>query len=170
MYCHNLLLDHPFVSPVNQGSLGGLPPLYIVRRRFLFPRPLHPLLPPSFFALVLLPLCLRRPERVRARADVPDLVSQSCGGSELLHDEIIHIAHKAANPSSYPPAQRIFEQYPSQKAHYEQDYPPTKVQLQVFDGGCHVATTLSVTSLAKYVRRPLSSLSSCTSRALNLGG
>lgn len=78
--------------------------------------------------------------------------SQSCGGSELLHDEIIHVAHKAANPASYPPAQRIFEQYPSQKAHYEQDYPPTKVQLQVFDGGCHVATTLSVTSLAKYVR------------------
>ncbi|GAA5921242.1 hypothetical protein JCM3775_002955 [Rhodotorula graminis] len=106
LYTHNLLLDHPFVSPVNQGSLGGLPPLYI-----------------------------------------------SCGGSELLHDEIIHIAHKAANPSSYPPAQRIFDQYPSQKAHYEQDYPPTKVQLQVFDGGCHVATTLSVTSLAKYMYR-----------------
>ncbi|GAA5843178.1 hypothetical protein JCM11251_001674 [Rhodosporidiobolus azoricus] len=106
MYCPNNMLDHPLVSPVNQGSLGGLPPLYI-----------------------------------------------SCGSSELLHDEIIYLAHKAANPSSYPPAQRIFEQYPSQKAHYEQKYPPTKVQLQVFDGGCHVVTTLSVTSLAKYMYR-----------------
>ncbi|GAA6040711.1 hypothetical protein JCM8097_000886 [Rhodosporidiobolus ruineniae] len=106
MYCPNNMLDHPLVSPVNQGSLGGLPPLYIC-----------------------------------------------CGSSELLRDEIIYIAHKAANPSAYPPAQRIFEQYPSQKAHYEQKYPATKVQLQVFDGGCHVVTTLSVTSLAKYMYR-----------------
>ncbi|BGP30416.1 hypothetical protein JCM10296v2_002170 [Rhodotorula toruloides] len=106
MYAHNRLLDHPLVSPVNQGSLGGLPPLYIC-----------------------------------------------CGGSELLHDEIIYIAHKAATPHSYPPAQRIFTQYPSQRKHYDTHYPPTKVQLQVFDGGCHVATTLSITSLAKYMFR-----------------
>ncbi|GAA5859340.1 hypothetical protein JCM8547_001992 [Rhodosporidiobolus lusitaniae] len=106
MYCPNNMLDHPLVSPVNQGSLGGLPPLYIC-----------------------------------------------CGSSELLQDEIMYLAHKAANPSAYPPAQRIFDQYPSQKAHYDQKYPPTKVQLQVFDGGCHVVTTLSVTSLAKYMYR-----------------
>ncbi|GJN87087.1 hypothetical protein Rhopal_000032-T1 [Rhodotorula paludigena] len=106
MYCPNNMLDHPLVSPVNQGSLGGLCPLYIC-----------------------------------------------CGGAELLHDEIIHVAHKAANPSSYPPAQRILEQYPSQRKHFEQDYPPTQVQLQVFDGGCHVVTTLSITSLAKYMYR-----------------
>ncbi|GAA5976699.1 hypothetical protein JCM10908_005600 [Rhodotorula pacifica] len=106
MYCHNQLLNHPLVSPVNAGSLGGLPPLYIC-----------------------------------------------CGGSELLQDEIIYIAHKAANPKSYPPAPRILEDYPSQKAQLETHYPPTKVQLQVFDGGCHVATTLSVTSLAKYMFR-----------------
>lgn len=30
MYCPNNLMDHPLVSPVNQGSLGGLCPLYIV--------------------------------------------------------------------------------------------------------------------------------------------
>jgi acetyl esterase/lipase len=30
-YVDNSLLDHPLVSPVNQGSLGGLPPLFIVR-------------------------------------------------------------------------------------------------------------------------------------------
>lgn len=106
MYCHNQLLNHPLISPVNAGSLGGLPPLYIC-----------------------------------------------CGGSELLRDEIIYIAHKAANPKSYPPPPQILDDYPSQKAQLEAHHPPTKVQLQVFDGGCHVATTLSITSLAKYMFR-----------------
>ena len=62
-----------------------------------------------------------------------------------------YIAHKAANPKSYPPPPRIFQDYPSQKVQLEAHHAPTKVQLQVFDGGCHVATTLSITSLAKYV-------------------
>ncbi|GAA6018270.1 hypothetical protein JCM8202_001312 [Rhodotorula sphaerocarpa] len=106
MYCHNRLLNHPLVSPVNAGSLGGLPPLYIC-----------------------------------------------CGGSELLRDEIMYVAHKAANPTAYPPSTETLETYPSQKAHLEADLPPTKVQLQVFDGGCHVATTLAITSLAKYMFR-----------------
>ncbi|SCV71253.1 BQ2448_2841 [Microbotryum intermedium] len=30
MYCPNAMLRHPLVSPVNLGSLGGLPPLHIV--------------------------------------------------------------------------------------------------------------------------------------------
>lgn len=106
MYCGNGLLNHPMVSPVNQGSLGGLPPLYI------------------------------------------------CAGSaELLRDEIIYIAHKAAAPSLYPPAPAILEAYPSQQQHLDADYPPTLTQLQVFDDGCHVATTLSITALAKFVSR-----------------
>ncbi|GAA5952959.1 hypothetical protein JCM21900_001530 [Sporobolomyces salmonicolor] len=106
MYCPNNMLDHPLVSPVNQGSLGGLPPLYIC-----------------------------------------------CGGAELLRDEIIYIAHKAANPTKYPPSSHILSTYPSQDAHLRAEYPPTKVQLQVFDGACHVATTLSITSIAKYMYR-----------------
>lgn len=32
MYCPNTLLTHPLISLVNQGSLGGLPPLMIVSR------------------------------------------------------------------------------------------------------------------------------------------
>ncbi|GAA6058771.1 hypothetical protein JCM10212_001887 [Sporobolomyces blumeae] len=106
MYCPNNMLDHPLVSPVNQGNLGGLCPLYIC-----------------------------------------------CGSAELLRDEIIHIAHKAASPKSYPPSSKVLETYPTQKAHLEADYPPTMVQLQVFEGGCHVATTLSVASIARYMYR-----------------
>lgn len=33
-YCSNQLIDHPLVSPIQQGSLGGLPPLTIVSFRF----------------------------------------------------------------------------------------------------------------------------------------
>lgn len=33
LYCPNVLLSHPLVSPVNQGSLGGLCPLLIVSAR-----------------------------------------------------------------------------------------------------------------------------------------
>lgn len=39
MYCHNQLLHHPLVSPVNAATLAGLPPLYIVRFRALSTRP-----------------------------------------------------------------------------------------------------------------------------------
>lgn len=31
MYASNQMLDHPLVSPINQGSLGGLCPLMVVR-------------------------------------------------------------------------------------------------------------------------------------------
>lgn len=30
LYCTNYLVGHPMVSPINQGSLGGLPPMLIV--------------------------------------------------------------------------------------------------------------------------------------------
>ncbi|GAA5957049.1 hypothetical protein JCM3765_005389 [Sporobolomyces pararoseus] len=106
MYCPNNMLDHPLVSPVNQGSLGGLCPLYI-----------------------------------------------AAGSDELLRDEITYIAHKAADPSAYPPSSDVLEKFPTQRAHLEAEYPPTLVQFQLFEGGCHVATTLSVASIAKYIYR-----------------
>jgi acetyl esterase/lipase len=31
LYTDNSLIDHPLVSPVTQGSLGGLPPMLVVR-------------------------------------------------------------------------------------------------------------------------------------------
>ena len=57
----------------------------------------------------------------------------TCGGAELLRDEAIYIAHKAAQSGGR--------------------YPPTKVQLQVFDDCCHVVPTLSFTLPARYMFR-----------------
>jgi len=133
MYCPNNLMDHPLVSPVNQGSLGGLCPLYIVSS--------------------LSSAYLSRPKRSLCRSSS----SQAAGSDELLRDEITYIAHKAANPSAYPPSSHILETYPTQRAHLEAEYPATLVQFQLFEGGCHVATTLSVASIAKYVSVLLSS-------------
>lgn len=96
LYTTNALLNHPLVSPVNQGSLGGLCPLYI-----------------------------------------------NCGDAELLRDEIIHVAHKAADSAKYPPAQSTLEAYPSQRKALERNYPPTLVQLQgtpVFAAGLYCAS------------------------------
>ena len=105
MYTTNALLAHPLVSPVNQPSLGGLPPMLI-----------------------------------------------QVGGSELLRDEQIYIAHKAANPGAYLPSEKILNAHdPSRQA--VKRYPPTDVQLQVWDDLCHVPHTLSFTRPAKYMYR-----------------
>lgn len=82
------------------------------------------------------------------------------GGGEMLRDEQIYLAHKAANPSSYPP--------PHLAAYGAQDgsslpqihpdllrYPPTDVQLQIWDDLCHVAVTLSFTRPAKFQFRSI---------------
>ncbi|KAK4047761.1 hypothetical protein OIO90_006060 [Microbotryomycetes sp. JL221] len=112
MYCSNELLNHPLVSPVNQGVLSGLPPIYI-----------------------------------------------AAGSSELLRDEIIYLAHKISNPDEYPPSSKTLQDYPSQQRLLDlhktdrHSFHPTRIQLQLFDGGCHVATTLSITSLAKFQYR-----------------
>ena len=57
----------------------------------------------------------------------------TCGGAELLRDEAIYIAHKAAQTGGR--------------------YTPTKVQLQVFDDCCHVVPTLSFTKPARFMFR-----------------
>ena len=88
MYTTNELLAHPLVSPINQGSLGGLPPLMIL-----------------------------------------------VGGGEVLKDEQIYIAHKAANPKRFPPNPDYLADDERQQKALEK-YPPTKVVLQVFDDCC----------------------------------
>ncbi|KAM0754689.1 alpha/beta-hydrolase [Meredithblackwellia eburnea MCA 4105] len=108
MYCPNTLLGHPLVSPVNQGSLGGLPPLLVLG-----------------------------------------------GSSELLRDEIIYVAHKAAAPSKYLPSPATLEAYPSQKGKIEADYPPTNVHLSIYDDTAHVTPTLSITRPAKFMYRTI---------------
>ena len=74
------------------------------------------------------------------------------GGGELLRDEQIYLAHKAANPSGYPPSEAFLNEHPECRDTINK-YPPTDVQLQVWDDLCHVAPTLSFTRPAKYMFR-----------------
>jgi len=72
------------------------------------------------------------------------------GGGEMLRDEQIYLAHKCANPERYLPAETLMDE---QARAQLKKYPPTDVQLQVWDELCHVAPTLSFTSPAKYMYR-----------------
>ncbi|KAB8346164.1 hypothetical protein FH972_023210 [Carpinus fangiana] len=76
------------------------------------------------------------------------------GGGEMLRDEQIYLAHKAAHPSDYPPPPtKYFDEADISAAVAK--YPPTKVQLQVWDDLCHVGPTLSFTKPAKYMFRSI---------------
>ncbi|KZT72544.1 alpha/beta-hydrolase [Daedalea quercina L-15889] len=103
LYATNEQLTHPLVSPVLQGSLGNLCPLYII-----------------------------------------------CGDGEVLRDEIIYLAHKAAHPDEYPARGGILREGRRQKENAERFKTPTKVHLQVYDGMCHVLTVFTFTRPAKY--------------------
>lgn len=107
MYTTNDLMSHPLVSPILQGSLGGLPPLLVLT-----------------------------------------------GGGEVLRDEQIYLAHKAADPLGYP----------TWEGHLEDDetgrqkesvgkWPATKVWLQIYDDCCHVTPMLGFTKPAKFMYR-----------------
>lgn len=76
------------------------------------------------------------------------------GGGEMLRDEQIYLAHKAANPSKYPPSEAYMDEYP-EAADIISKYKPTDVQLQVWDDMCHVAPTLSFTRPAKFMYRSI---------------
>ncbi|KAF1811987.1 alpha/beta-hydrolase [Eremomyces bilateralis CBS 781.70] len=85
---------------------------------------------------------------------LPPLLIQT-GGGELLRDEQIYLAHKAANPSAFKLSikhqdrQGVTETIDGLVA----KYPPTNVHLQVWDDLCHVGHTLSWTQPAKYMYR-----------------
>jgi acetyl esterase/lipase len=76
------------------------------------------------------------------------------GGGERLRDEQFYIAHKAANPTAYPPCDKTLDEY-DPKREILHKYPGTHVQLQVWDDLCHVAPTLSFTRPAKYMYRSI---------------
>ncbi|KAJ4478319.1 hypothetical protein J3R30DRAFT_3480447 [Lentinula aciculospora] len=101
-------LTHPLVSPIVQGSLGNLPPLYII-----------------------------------------------AGDGEVLRDEIIHLAHRAAHPEDYPVRSEILRNGNRQKDNAAKFTTPTKVHLQVFDDMCHVLTVFSFTQSAKFAYRSI---------------
>lgn len=77
------------------------------------------------------------------------------GGGEILRDEQIYLAHKAANPEKYPPGDAYLDEYDPDRSQLHK-YKPTHVQLQVWDDLCHVAPTLSFTRPAKYMYRSVS--------------
>ncbi|QSZ35950.1 hypothetical protein DSL72_007072 [Monilinia vaccinii-corymbosi] len=79
------------------------------------------------------------------------------GGGEMLRDEQIYIAHKAANPTKYPPGDVFLDRYPHDQSPRSiiDKWKPTDVQLQVWDDLCHVPPTLSFTRPAKYMYRSI---------------
>ncbi|KAL2044698.1 hypothetical protein N7G274_002472 [Stereocaulon virgatum] len=76
------------------------------------------------------------------------------GGGEVLRDEQIYLAHKAADPAKYPPGDAYLDEYPEARDIIAK-WHPTNVQLQVWDDLCHVAPTLSFTRPAKYMYRSI---------------
>lgn len=67
------------------------------------------------------------------------------GDSEVLRDEIIYLAHRAAYPSEYPVRESVLKEARRQQENVEKFTKPTKVHLQVFDGMCHVPTVFMFT-------------------------
>jgi acetyl esterase/lipase len=76
------------------------------------------------------------------------------GGGEVLRDEQVYLAHKAANPKKYPLGGVYQAEYdPNHEILHKHN--PTDVQLQVWEDLCHVPPTLSFTRPAKYMYRSI---------------
>ncbi|KAI0321985.1 hypothetical protein OF83DRAFT_1168008 [Amylostereum chailletii] len=106
-YATNEQLTHPLVSPILQGSLCNLCPLYIL-----------------------------------------------AGDGEVLRDEIVRFAHRAAHPDDYPTREGVVKDG-RQRDNVEKFRTPTNVHLQVYDGMPHVLTVFSFTESANYVYRSI---------------
>ena len=76
------------------------------------------------------------------------------GGGEVLRDEQIYLAHKAADPSRYPPSEAYLKEYPEARDLITK-FKGTNVQLQIWEDLCHVAPTLSFTRPAKFMFRSI---------------
>ncbi|KAK7691765.1 hypothetical protein QCA50_005166 [Cerrena zonata] len=76
---------------------------------------------------------------------------------EVLRDEIVYFAHKAAHPEKYPVKNETRAMYPSLIG-IEKKYGPTPVHLQVYDDTAHILPVLfSFTTPAKYCYRAIAS-------------
>ncbi|KAG8741808.1 hypothetical protein FRC10_002407 [Ceratobasidium sp. 414] len=80
----------------------------------------------------------------------------TAGGGEVLRDEIIYLAHRAADPASYPLRDELLARG-QQRQIAERWTQGTPVHLQVFDGMCHVLTAFAFTAQAKIVYRQVAS-------------
>ncbi|GAA5905176.1 uncharacterized protein JCM6883_006308 [Sporobolomyces salmoneus] len=79
-----------------------------------------------------------------------------CGDKEVLRDEAIFMAHRAAHPDKYPVRKGILEANPG-RTEKGKSYPPTKVHLQIYDDACHDLPLFSFTDTAKYCYRAIAS-------------
>ncbi|WVN87708.1 uncharacterized protein L203_102896 [Cryptococcus depauperatus CBS 7841] len=79
-----------------------------------------------------------------------------CGDDEVLRDEIIYLAHKAANPRQYPIRLDVEALLPSLNG-IENRYGPTNVHLQVYDGVCHDLPLFSMSKPARGCFRAIAS-------------
>ncbi|KAI0090740.1 hypothetical protein BDY19DRAFT_1035200 [Irpex rosettiformis] len=77
------------------------------------------------------------------------------GDGEVLRDEVIYMAHKAANPAKFPIRPETREIYPALKG-MEGRHGPTQIHLQVYDDAAHILPILfSFTTPAKYCFRAI---------------
>ncbi|KAH7097493.1 alpha/beta-hydrolase [Auriculariales sp. MPI-PUGE-AT-0066] len=75
---------------------------------------------------------------------------------EVLRDEIIYAAHKAARPDKYPISDEVKMLYPVLQD-IEGRGGPTKVHLQIYDDTCHVLPLFSFCAPAKFRYRAIAS-------------
>ncbi|TFK74645.1 alpha/beta-hydrolase [Pluteus cervinus] len=79
------------------------------------------------------------------------------GDKEVLRDEIIYLAHRAAYPQDFPVSPKTAQLYPVLNG-IEERCKPTNVHLQVYDDAAHVLPVLfSFTTPAKYCFRAIAS-------------
>ncbi|KAK1231819.1 hypothetical protein PQX77_005033 [Marasmius sp. AFHP31] len=76
------------------------------------------------------------------------------GDGEVLRDEIIYLAHRAAYPQDYPTRRGVLRSR-RQRENVEKFTTPTKVHFQVYDGMCHVLPVFMFTPSAKHAYRAI---------------
>ena len=76
------------------------------------------------------------------------------GDGEVLVDEIVYLAHKAAYPASFPLRQGAVGGSQRQQDNAKKFTTPTNVHLQVFDGMPHVLTVFGYTESVCTVPSP----------------
>lgn len=77
------------------------------------------------------------------------------GGGELLRDEQVFLAHKMANPKDFPLSEEVLRRNAENPDDIDK-FPPTEVELLVFDDGPHAAPTLGHIEVAKHQYRAIS--------------
>ncbi|KAN0137886.1 Alpha/Beta hydrolase fold, partial [Lactarius tabidus] len=74
---------------------------------------------------------------------------------EVLRDEIVYTAHRAANPEKYPVSDAVKKLYPAYEG-IDSRTKPTMVHLQVYDDAAHVIPMMFIaTNPAKYCYRAI---------------